>query len=70
MSIAVSMNWVTGWLIPASGFAFAVVYYLASLVPDEKLPVIPGFTAKEHEVFGELGAGLWTGLLLILCTTL
>jgi len=70
MSIAVSMNWFALCLIPASGLAFAGVYYLASLVPDEKLPVIPGFTAKEHEVFGELGAGLWTGVLLILCTML
>lgn len=70
MSFSVSMNLLTLLLIPASGFAFAGVYYLASLVPDEKLPVIPGLTAKEHEVFGELGAGLWTGVLLILCTAL
>lgn len=67
MSFAVSMNWLTLLLIPASGLAFAGAYLLASWIPDELLPVIPGFTAREHEVFGELGAGLWTGLLLILC---
>lgn len=67
MSFAVAMNWFVLVLIPLSGIAFAGVYYLASLIPDNKLPVIPGFTASEHEVFGELGAGLWTGLLLILC---
>ena len=57
-------------LIPISGLVFAGSYYLMSQIPDSEFPIIPGFTAQEHEVFGELCAGFWTGVLLFLCTNL
>lgn len=59
--------WSLLW-IPLSGFGFAGIYLLASKVPDHLWPVWPGFTAKEHEVFGELGYGLFVGAMLLSLT--
>lgn len=67
-SVALSHHWLSLVWIVESGFALSLIYWAFSKVPDQYLPVWPGFTAKEHEVFGELGYGLFVGAML-LCIT-
>lgn len=61
-------NWLLLLGVPLAAAAFAGSYLIMSKVPKDRLPIWPGFTAREHEVFGEIFTGFATGLVLIVLT--